>query len=112
MARIFVLVVLVVVASLCGDNNKQSNSVNCSDEDLTVGCVVGNCRLSAPRGTLGADRKLTLSFVPLPSELSGDALGNSLCTISLPSDRENVADFDLALHSETFQARLNPARLP
>src|SRR5439155_24010216 len=51
---------------------------------------------AAPRGTLGA-RKLTLWRVGVATDLAGDAIGDSVCVVSLPSDRENAADLNLSI---------------
>lgn len=87
----------VVLELSCGTEQKKGDTVTCTDDDLQAGCTAGACHLSAPRGTLPNGEKLTLSRAAVPAELAGDAIGDTVCTLALPADREDAADLDLAV---------------
>jgi len=91
------LVAGVVWLAACGNDKKPSDSTTCTDEDLAAGCRAGACMLTAPLGSLGSNAKLTLTRSAIPNELGGDALGDSVCTVGLPSGKEELLSLTLSV---------------
>src|SRR4051794_19993055 len=71
-------------------------SLVCGEEQLAVGCTVGRCSVSAPRGTIGAGQ-VTVTENALPPSLAEDAVGPSICTLSFASTAPSGAAVTLAI---------------
>lgn len=72
----------------------SSNPRACAESDLPD-CRVGKCAVTASKGALAKDTKLTLAQLTLPAELTGDAIGNVVCELQLPAG--STATFSLAI---------------
>jgi hypothetical protein len=67
-------------ACQCDARDGGSGSA-CTGLALASGCRVGRCMVSAPLGALGERAVLTVTELPVPEPLLGDAIGPSLCEV-------------------------------
>lgn len=69
----------------------------CAQDQLTEGCVIGHCTLSAPQGAIPISLVFQLSELPVPPDLTMDAVGGSLCEITLPAAVEFPEEVTLTI---------------
>jgi hypothetical protein len=91
-----------LMSSGCGETTPQAPSsplpevATCNASDLARGCQAGACLVTAPTSAL-RNGTLTVRRIPTPPESSGDVLGDTLCSVELPADANDVIDLTLSI---------------
>jgi NHL repeat len=69
----------------------------CAADQLSE-CTAGRCTLSAPKAALKEGDKVTLTEMPLPAELAGDALVDSVCKVEFTATTANAFTLGIKLN--------------
>lgn len=72
-------------------------STVCDNAALLNGCSADSCTVSATGSPLPDGGTLTVSQVPAPADLAGDAIGSILCSITASQGIKSVAGLELVM---------------